>query len=318
MINAALYDGSGRAVPVAPPDISEVVGKPNTVLWVDAAEPTAEDLECIRTEFQLHHLAIEDASKHGQRPKLEQYPTHAFVVAYGGNLAEVDLFVGEGWVVTVRDVGEDGQAWDPEPARRRFERSGPEEATAGFLLYMLLDTMVDEYFTRADAFEERIEKLEEGIFEEDARDEARVQNEIYALRSDLLAFRRRVQPLRDVVTSLLRHDVEWVDALATTHLQDVFDHVLRALDQLDSQRELLGNAVDAHLAIISNRMNEVMKKMTSWGAILLGATLVAGIYGMNFQHMPELGWRWGYAWALGLMATITLAGWSYFRRKDWL
>ena len=131
-------------------------------------------------------------------------------------------------------------------------------------------------------------------------------------------FRRRVQPLREVVAAILRREVDWIDDLARTHFQDVYDHILRATDQIDAQRELLGNAVDAHLAIMSNRMNLVMKKMTSWGAILLGSTLVAGIYGMNFRHMPELRWHYGYAWALGLMLLITVACYRMFKRRDWL
>src|SRR5438874_8573043 len=116
----------------------------------------------------------------------------------------------------------------------------------------------------------------------------------------------------------MRGTIDWVDDTTRVHLQDVYDHVLRAIDFLDSGRELMGNAVDAHLAIISNRMNSVMKKMTSWGAIILGSTLVAGIYGMNFKHMPELHWRYGYLWALGLMLTITIVGYKYFKSKDWL
>jgi magnesium transporter len=112
--------------------------------------------------------------------------------------------------------------------------------------------------------------------------------------------------------------VAWVDDATRLHLQDVFDHVLRAIENLDSQRELVGNAVDAHLALSSNRMNQVMKRMTSWGAILLGSTLVAGIYGMNFDHMPELHWRLGYPFALGLMVTITILAYRAFSRRDWL
>jgi len=121
-----------------------------------------------------------------------------------------------------------------------------------------------------------------------------------------------------VLNMMLRREVEWVDDATAVHLQDVYDHVLRAIDLIDGQRELMGNAVDAHLAIISNRMNYVMKKMTSWGAIILGSTLVAGIYGMNFRHMPELDWQFGYAWALGIMLTITIVGYWFFSKKDWL
>ena len=133
-----------------------------------------------------------------------------------------------------------------------------------------------------------------------------------------LKFRRAIVPLREVVAALLRKEVDWIEDHDVVLLQDVYDHVLRAIDLLDSGRELMGNAVDAHLAIISNRMNSVMKKMTSWGAILLGSTLVAGIYGMNFKNMPELHWYFGYAWALGLMVAITLVGRWYFKKKDWL
>ncbi|MFP5327610.1 MAG: CorA family divalent cation transporter, partial [Acidimicrobiia bacterium] len=129
----------------------------------------------------------------------------------------------------------------------------------------------------------------------------------------------RVIPLRDVLGVIVRGRVEWLDDRNVyVHFQDVYDHILRAVDQLDAQRELLGNAVDAHLAILSNRMNSVMKLMTSVGAILLGSTLVAGIYGMNFEHMPELEWRYGYPFALGLMVAVTAAGVAYFRRRDWL
>ncbi|MGI8776818.1 MAG: magnesium transporter CorA family protein [Acidimicrobiales bacterium] len=124
--------------------------------------------------------------------------------------------------------------------------------------------------------------------------------------------------LREVVAALMRREVSWIDDTTATQLQDVYDHVLRAVDLLDGQRELMGNAVDAHLAIISNRMNQVMKKMTSWGAIILGSTLVAGIYGMNFTNMPELRWHYGYHYALALMATITLLGYTFFTKKDWL
>src|SRR5207302_7412629 len=127
-----------------------------------------------------------------------------------------------------------------------------------------------------------------------------VQERLFDIRRSLLVFRRSVVPLREVISALLRREVPWIDDPTVIHLQDVYDHVLRAIDLVDGQRELMGNAVDAHLAIISNRMNEVMKKMTSWGAILLGSTLVAGIYGMNF-NIPELKWRYGYPYAIGLM-----------------
>ncbi|MDQ6910318.1 MAG: magnesium transporter CorA family protein, partial [Actinomycetota bacterium] len=145
-----------------------------------------------------------------------------------------------------------------------------------------------------------------------------VQQELFGVRRDLLKFRRSVAPLREVFNSLLRKELEWMDEETLTHLQDVYDHVLRVTDSLDAQREILGNIVDAHLAMVSNGMNKVMKKMTSWGAILLGSALVSSIYGMNFLHMPELKWKYGYVYALSLMGLIALTGYWYFKRKDWL
>ena len=301
-----------------PADISELVGRKNRLIWVDLVDPTPEDFACVQEEFELHPLAMEDASKHEQRPKLEQYPTHAFVVAYSKQQAEVDLFIGKDWLVSVRERSADASVWDIEPVRSRFERTKPDCATVGFLLYTILDELVDGYFDATDMLEDRLEDIEEAIFAAEKLDETDVQQQLFEVRRKLVVFRRKVVPLRDVVSALLRREVEWIDDATLVHLQDVYDHLLRSVDLIDSHRELLGNAVDAHLAIISNRMNEVMKKMTSWGAILLGSTLIAGIYGMNFEHMPELGWEYGYPFALGLMAVLTMAGYWFFRRKDWL
>ena len=303
---------------IDPRDISELVHQNNRLIWVDMVDPTAEDLACIQDEFDLHPLAIEDAVKHNQRPKLEQYPTHAFIVAYSKEQAEVDLFVGPDWLVSVRERNQDDAAWDIDPVRARFERTKSDCTTVGFLLYTVLDELVDGYFTSTDEGEDRLEELEEAIFSNEVGAEHEIQEELFAVRRRLLTFRRKVVPLRDVLAALLRREVAWIDDAARVHLQDVYDHVLRVVDAIDSHRELLGNAVDAHLAIMSNQMNEVMKKMTSWGAILLGSTLIAGIYGMNFDHMPELGWRLGYPFALGLMVVLTLVGYQFFKKRDWL
>ncbi|HEX2849829.1 MAG TPA: magnesium/cobalt transporter CorA [Acidimicrobiales bacterium] len=317
MIAAHLFaDGARRAIDAA--TISDEVGRDGTLLWVDLTDPTDDELDCVQHEFSLHSLALEDARKHGQRPKLERYPDHVFLVAYGAELAEVDMFCGPSWLVTVRARGGDDRPWDPTEAVARFEKSGPLETTPGYLLYTILDDLVDNYFVHAERVEDELEALEEQIFSETPPDEREVQRALYGLRRDLLAFRRKVVPMREVVAEILRREVDWIDDIALTHFQDVYDHLLRAVDQLDSQRELMGNAVDAHLAIISNRMNEVMKKMTSWGAILLGSALIAGIYGMNFKDMPELGWRYGYPSALGAMALLTAVLYWFFKRRDWL
>jgi len=317
MISVRVY-GGGDVKEIDPADISELIEEPGRLVWVDVADASEADLECLQEEFSLHPLAMEDVRHRHQRPKLEEYPSHSFVVAYTAGLQEVDLFVGSRWVVSVREAEGHSPAWPVEGAMARFDRTRGDQVSPGFLLYVLLDELVDGWFDVTDASEDALEELEDRIFGELAGEERSVQQELFDARRRLVNLRRAVVPLREVVGTLMRREVEWIDQATATHLQDVYDHVLRAVDQLDAQRELLGNAVDAHLAIISNHMNAVMKRMTSWGAILLGATLVAGIYGMNFEHMPELRWQYGYPWALGIMLTITVVGWRYFRKKGWL
>jgi magnesium transporter len=310
--------GAGEQHEIEPDVISDEVRTAHGLLWVDVVNPSAHDLECLQQEFDLHPLATEDVRHRFQRPKLEKYPTHTFLVANTAQLAEVDFFVGDNWVITVREQSDTGTWWDCEAARQRFERTRPERPSPGYLVYVLLDELVDGYFEATEDAEELLEALENRIFGDPAPSERTIQQELYDVRRHLLRFRRAVVPLREVLNMMLRREVTWIDDHTAVQLQDVYDHVLRVLDSIDAGRELMGNAVDAHLAIISNRTNAVMKRMTSWGAILLGATLVAGIYGMNFEHIPELEWQWGYAWALGVMVAITVVGYWYFSRKDWL
>jgi len=298
-------------------EISKLFDDPH-LLWVDVFNPSEDDLQCLQQEFSLHPLAMEDVREHHQRPKLEKYPTHAFIVVYSSELQEVDIFVGPSWIITVRESEGGGNPWSVENARLRFDRTHPEQCDVGFLVYVLLDEIVDGYFDETDQAEERIEELEDLIFSDKHQSETEVQQRLFDVRRRLLKFRRAIVPLREVVAALLRKEVDWIEDHDVVLLQDVYDHVLRAIDLLDSGRELMGNAVDAHLAIISNRMNSVMKKMTSWGAILLGSTLVAGIYGMNFKNMPELNWSVGYPLAIFCMVAIDAILFVRFRRAKWV
>jgi magnesium transporter len=316
MIDVHHYE-NGQVKEFEAEDISKLVSDPH-LLWVDVANPSENDLDRLQQEFGLHPLAMEDVREHHQRPKLEKYPTHAFIVVYSSELQEVDIFVGPSWVITVRETDVGGKTWSLDNARMRFDRTHPEQCDVGYLVYVLLDELVDGYFDRTEEAEERLEQLEELIFSDEHQDETEIQQRLFDVRRRLVKFRRAVVPMREVVGALLRKEVDWIEDHDVVLLQDVYDHVLRVIDFVDSGRELMGNAVDAHLAIINNRMNSVMKKWTSWGAILLLSTLVAGIYGMNFKHMPELHWYYGYAYALGLMVTITIVGYLYFKRKDWL
>ena len=296
--------------------ITELLADP-TARWIDVVDPTSEELQNLTAEFGLHPMAVEDVTERGQRPKLEIYENHAFLVAYSGRLSEVHLFIGLHWVLTVRERNDDGAFWDPKAAKARCERVETEARSVGVIVHAILDEIVDEYFVALDASEDEIEAIEEAVFGDEKR-ERDIQQQLFTVRRNLVSFRRKVMPLREVLAALLRREVPSIDGSTLVLMQDVYDHLLRVVDTVDSHRELMGNAVDAHLAIISNQMNDVMKRMTSWGALLLGATLIAGIYGMNFQHMPELGWEYGYPFALGLMLLLTVTGFLYFRRRDWL
>lgn len=306
--------------------IPGLIADDGIVVWADLADAGNghDEFEVLVREFGLHPLAVEDALKHGQRPKLEIYPNHAFIVSYAcssdvANLPEVDAFIGDDWIVTVRERAGNGVHFDVEAVRERFERTlGTGSVSSGFLLYVVLDEVVDTYFDGVDLIEERLEAVEDDIFAMSAAEESPIQRDMLDLRRDLLLLRRRIVPMRDVVLAILRREVTFVDEHALLYFQDVLDHLLRTTDQIDTLRELLGNAVDAHLAMVSNNMNAIMKKMTSWGAILLGATLVAGIYGMNFEQMPELRWSFGYPMALLTMLTLTGGLLVYFKRKGWL
>ncbi len=317
-ITARTFETDGTTHLHDPADISDIIERTSDLVWVDAVDATSDDFACLTEEFGLHELAVEDAQKHGQRPKLEHYANHSFVVAYSREMSEVDLFIGPTWLITVRERNPEGEVCHIDAIRKRFERDGPQQTTVGHFVYVVLDELVDGYLDRTDRMEDDVEAIEELIILDEVDDPQATARQLLHLRKDLSHFRKVVLPLKDVLSRLQRGEVESIDHIAREQLQDVVDHLFRVVDQLDQQQELIGNAVDAHQSLMANRMNKVMKRMTSWGAILLASTLIAGVYGMNFEHMPELGWKYGYAWALGLMATVTAIGYRYFKKKDWL
>jgi magnesium transporter len=308
-----------RVTEIDPSSISDLRSKPHQLIWVDVVDETGEDLAVLAEEFDLHPMAIEDATKHGQRAKVERFAGHSFVVVYTGQGQEVDLFVGDRWLVTIRGSSVDETRWDLARTRQRFLTIGEADPDVGMCVYVILDDIVDTWFDYLDATEDRLEEIEDRIFNEDLRpDEREVQQQLFAIRRELLLSRRSLVPMRDVLSAIMRRDVAAITGEALVLMQDVYDHVLRAVDQLDVQHELMGNAVDAHLAIISNHLSEVNKAVASWGAILFGASLIAGIYGMNFEHMPELTWWLGYPLALGMMIILTLVLRWAFKRRGWL
>ncbi|MDP2293763.1 MAG: magnesium transporter CorA family protein [Actinomycetota bacterium] len=285
--------------------------------WTDVVDPTAEELQSLDDRYGLGDRTFDEARRRSARPTLQRYPDHAYVVAFSGSLAEIDMYVGDCWFITIRYHDEQGREWNPETVAERIDRASPTP-DAGMMLAIVIEELVDGYFDTSDGLEDDLESIEERIFAGPGQAERQVQADLFTVRRRLLELRRAVMPLREVLSALLRKEVQWVDGDALVLLRDTFDKLLRAVDLVDELRELVGNAVDAHLAVMSNQMNLVMKQLTAWGSIVFGATLIAGIYGMNFRHMPELKWYWGYPFALGSMAVLSVVLFRVFRKRDWL
>ncbi|HWC32191.1 MAG TPA: magnesium/cobalt transporter CorA [Actinomycetota bacterium] len=320
MLTVRLYQAGRVDERRMPPErVGELLEEPDTIVWLDLVDPTRREIETIQQQFDLHELTVEDVQHKGQRPKFELYPNYYFVVLYGIAIDgddlrthEVHAFVAPRFLATIRY----GPALPLEPMLERCrQHAGLAKEGAGFLLYALLDYVVDDYFTVAERIEDRGEAIEDAVFEDVPGHE--VQQELFTLRKQLVTFRRLVAPMREVVNAV-SDDTKLVTEQLRFYYRDVTDHVLRVLDYVDNMRELLTTAQEVRIAQVGNRLNTVMKKVTSWAAILLVPTLIAGIYGMNFRYMPELDWRFGYPFSLGLMALAGFVLYRLFRRQDWL
>lgn len=336
MITARWFPDDTEAwKPVDIADISVHLDEPGGLIWVDAEAPDDAEISTIVDEFAIHHLAEDDLrAVHRERTRVADLDGMQLAVlqdcAYvDGHLSirEIIVISGEGWLLTVRKPSPlDGSVYpSAEPLatyERHRRRVGHDADPATMLLYEIVDDVVDRYIDCADDLQDEIDGVQTWVFgadeNEDEREQADVQERIYRLRRVLVEFRRQVRPMREALTSFMRHGVGDTDTRAVVHFQDVYDHLLRVLDAIEAQQDLLNGAFEAHLAMASNRMNRVMKLMTSWGAILLGSSLIAGIYGMNFENMPELATRYGYFTALGAMAVLTIVLFTVFRKKDWL
>jgi magnesium transporter len=322
IVDSAVYE-RGRRLERAR-DVAGVRGEAVAVggfAWVGLVEPTAEEFDAVRREFGLHELAVEDAIRAHQRPKLEVYGDIVFLVVKtvrydsGSETIEVGelmAFLGPDFLVTVRH-GEPGGLGD---AREQVERS-PELLSLGpgAALHAVVDRVVDAYAPAVLAVREDIEEVENDVFTPGARNPV---ERIYRLRREVLELARATGPLRPAVQALADADVPNVDPELVPYYRDVADHVARINEQVEAFGTILGGALQANLTQVSVRQNEDMRRISAWVAILAVPTSVAGIYGMNFDHMPELGWRYGYPAVLLLIAFVCLVLFVRFRRAGWL
>lgn len=327
--NAVYVDGRRIADPASLDQTFEDMRAEGGMGWIGLLRPTAQELDTVAAEFGLHGLAVEDARKGHQRAKLERYGDTLFVVlrpawydddAETVEFGELHVFVGRDFVVTVRH----GEAPDLARVRRRMEdepdllRRGPEA-----VLYAILDEVVDQYEPVVRGVENDIDEIESALF---ADTDTPLSRRIYQLSGEVLSFQRGTQPLAGMLEALLRGgDKYGVDVELQRLLRDVNDHVLRLADRIAGFRAMLDNALTVNATIVTQRQtetalqqNEQVKKISGWAAILFGPTLIGGIYGMNFDHMPELHWAWGYPAALALMAATSLTLWGVFKWRRWM
>lgn len=301
--------------------IDRELAAPGTQLWLDIESPQEADIAMLRDEFRFHPLAIEDATRASERPKVDMYSDYYSLAFYGARLAgetgdlellPFHLFVGSNYLVSIHDqpmplVGESMARWEL--------KNGPLPPKIGAAVHALLDTVVDEYFPLMDRIADRVDELEDSLFTEFS---PKSLETIFHLKKGLLNMRRVVAPERDVLNHLLRRELPVFSVEDVAYLQDVYDHLVRVTDSVDIYRDLLSNALDSFLSVQSNRLNEVVKVLTIGSIVLMSSSLISGIYGMNFQYMPELHWPFGYAWALGLMVAISTSLVLFFRWRKWL
>ena len=303
-------------------EISEHITDEQVTIWLDLRDPDREDLTVLSQEFGLHPVAIEDAVYERERPKLDRYRTHLFLTAYGARLnsdtgvlatSEVAAFVTPRALITVRkddglDIGAVTEHWDASPDLAVFG--------VGYLLYGLLDYIVDGHFETVQSLDDQVELLEDQLFS-DVTPGLQVQRRSFELRKSLVLLRRIVIPMREVTNTLMRRDLHSINDELLPYYQDVYDHVLRAAEWTESLRDLVNSILETNLTIQSNRMNVITKKVTSWAAIIAVPTFITGFYGMNVPY-PGFSRSAGFTTSVGVMILAGMVLYIIFKRRDWL
>ncbi|MBO9515371.1 MAG: magnesium/cobalt transporter CorA [Variovorax sp.] len=323
LVNCVVYENGNKLADIPVSSISEYLTLPGCFVWVALHDATPEELAEVQEEFALHPLAVEDAQHGHQRPKVEEYGDSLFVVMHlleprsGGeprlDVGEIDVFVGRNYVVSVRSRSEHGFTEVRDRCEREPEllRNGP-----GFVLYALMDAVVDRYFPVIDAFEVELETIEQQIFTKGAaRENIR---HLYGLKQRLTLLKHAVAPLLEGTGKLYGGRVPQICVGTQAYFRDVVDHMGRINASTDTIRDTIGTAISVNLSMVTIEDNEVTKRLAAWAAIFAVCTSFAGIWGMNFKFMPELEWRYGYIVALALIGS--LCGYLYyrFRRAGWV
>jgi magnesium transporter len=322
IVDCAVYeDGRRRDGEMPVHEAMEACREPKVFTWIGLYEPTEDEFDSIRREFELHDLAVEDAIHAHQRPKVEVYGDMVFIVLKTARyvdptevitLGEILIFLGSDYIITVRH----GEASDLHGVRLRLEKQ-PELLAhgPGAVLHAIVDKVVDDYGPAIAGLGQDIDEIENEVFSGHRDNPA---ERIYRLKREVLAFEHAAGPLLDPVDRLARGHYEVIHPEVRAYFRDVNDHLLRAHMQLENFRDLLTSILSANLAQVTVRQNEDVRRISAIVAILAVPTMIAGIYGMNFEHMPELGWTFGYPLVIAVMATVCFTLYRYFRRIGWL
>lgn len=303
-----------------PADLSRLALPERGIIWLNVdGLGDAKTLQAVAKVFGLHPLAMEDVVNLNQRAKLEDYEDHQFIVARMPEAAEgftteqVGIFLGANFVVTFQE--HPGDVFEPVRNRLRNPSSPIRGRGAGYLVYALLDAVTDSYFPLLESFGTQLEHLEDAVITQPRADQIKA---IHALKQQLMLVRGAVWPLRDLLSTLVRDESGLFSEATRPYLRDCHDHAFQLVDVIETYREIATGLVDLHLSSQANSTNEVMRVLTLIATIFIPLTFVAGVYGMNFTHMPELHWRWGYPAVMAAMAAIALVLVVWFRRKGWL
>jgi magnesium transporter len=321
LVSCVAYRDGKKVADLRPDEISDWVEQPDCLVWVALKDAEPAELAAMQEEFGLHELAVEDARHGHQRPKIEEYGDSLFVVlrtvapAADGGLeqGEVDIFVGPNYVLSVRNRTREGFA----AVRARCERE-PHLLRLGpaFVLYALMDTVVDRYFPLIQSIEDELDEVETRVFA--GRPARQNVQALYGLKQRLVTIQHAVRPLLEATARLYGGRVPRLCAGLEDYFRDVSDHLLRLTQALDSLRDMVTTAMSVQLALSSAQENETTKRLAAYAALIAVPTLIAGLYGMNFEHMPELKWAFGYPAALLFMLAVDLWLFWRFRRAGWL
>jgi magnesium transporter len=321
LVNCVAYEGGRKLADIDKHEISRYLARPGSFVWVALRDPTPDELAEMQEEFGLHPLAVEDARVGHQRPKIEEYGDSLFVVLHtieveGDELkiGEVNVFVARNYVLSVRNRTERGF----QDVRARAERE-PEllKNGSGYVLYALMDAIVDRYFPVLDAVEMELEKLEERLFSPGASPRENIES-LYYVKQKLTTMKHATAPLQENAGKLYGGRVPGVCHGLGEYFRDVYDHLVRINQSIDAARETVHTAIQVALAMVATGQGEITRRLAAYAALVAVPTMIAGVYGMNFEHMPELKWQFGYPLSISVMAGLDLFLFWRFRKAGWI